>query len=87
MHRRKLYIGEMYCCLVNILREDGSKAEAQELGRIVIKLPLPPGCVSTLYRADERFAKIYFSTRPVSRAISMRDFSFHFNNELLIKLN
>ncbi|KZC14230.1 PREDICTED: acyl-CoA synthetase short-chain family member 3, mitochondrial [Dufourea novaeangliae] len=46
---------------IDILREDGSKAEAHELGRIAIKLPLPPGCISTLYQADDRFKEIYFS--------------------------
>ncbi|XP_017793400.1 PREDICTED: acyl-CoA synthetase short-chain family member 3, mitochondrial [Habropoda laboriosa] len=47
---------------IDILRDDGSKAEAHELGRIAIKLPLPPGCMSTLYQADERFKEVYFST-------------------------
>ncbi|XP_043485639.1 acyl-CoA synthetase short-chain family member 3, mitochondrial [Polistes fuscatus] len=47
---------------VEIFRKDGSKAAIRELGRIVIKLPLPPGCLSTLYLADERFKEVYFST-------------------------
>ncbi|XP_076669967.1 acyl-CoA synthetase short-chain family member 3, mitochondrial [Andrena cerasifolii] len=47
---------------VEILREDASKAAAHELGKIAIKLPLPPGCVSTLFQADERFVQTYFST-------------------------
>ncbi|XP_076167653.1 acyl-CoA synthetase short-chain family member 3, mitochondrial [Ptiloglossa arizonensis] len=49
---------------IDILRDDGTKAEARELGRIVIKLPLPPGCVSTLYQADQRFKETYFSAHP-----------------------
>lgn len=57
---------------VHILREDGSKAPQQELGRIAIKLPLPPGCMSTLYQANERFKEVYFSTFPVSRLIKKR---------------
>ena len=52
--------------LVDILRENSNEAEAHELGRIVIKLPLPPGCVSTLYHNDKKFKEIYFSKYPVS---------------------
>jgi len=52
---------------VHILRENGSKASEYELGRIAIKLPLPPGCMSTLYQAPEKFKEIYFSTFPVSK--------------------
>lgn len=52
--------------LVEILREDASKAAAHELGKIAIKLPLPPGCVSTLFQADDRFVQTYFSTYSVS---------------------
>ncbi|XP_076244347.1 acyl-CoA synthetase short-chain family member 3, mitochondrial [Calliopsis andreniformis] len=47
---------------INILREDGSKAENHELGRIAIKLPLPPGCLSTLFQSDDKFEEVYFST-------------------------
>ncbi|XP_033177272.1 acyl-CoA synthetase short-chain family member 3, mitochondrial [Bombus impatiens] len=49
---------------IDILRENSSEAEARELGRIAIKLPLPPGCISTLYQDDDRFEEIYFSTYP-----------------------
>ncbi|KAF3425189.1 hypothetical protein E2986_07287 [Frieseomelitta varia] len=49
---------------IDILRENSSEAEAHELGRIAIKLPLPPGCLSTLYQNDDRFEEIYFSTYP-----------------------
>lgn len=52
--------------IVDILRENSNEAEAHELGRIVIKLPLPPGCVSTLYHNDKKFKEIYFSRYPVS---------------------
>ena len=43
-----------------MLREDLTEADVGELGRIVAKLPLPPGTMSTLFRADERFVKTYF---------------------------
>lgn len=49
---------------IEILDKHGNNAAVRELGRIVIKLPLPPGCISTLYLADERFNEIYFSTYP-----------------------
>ncbi|KAG5895128.1 hypothetical protein JTB14_008563 [Gonioctena quinquepunctata] len=46
---------------VKVLRKDGTDADVNELGRIVIKLPLAPGTLSTLYKADERFLKTYFT--------------------------
>ncbi|GLV39394.1 uncharacterized protein CBL_13273 [Carabus blaptoides fortunei] len=46
---------------VRILKDDDTEANAHELGRIVIKLPLPPGTMSTLYQAPERFCEVYFN--------------------------
>lgn len=37
---------------------------ANELGRIVVKLPLPPGNMSSLYKNDELFEKVYFQRYP-----------------------
>lgn len=37
-----------------------------ELGRIVLKLPLPPGNMATLYKNDELFRKLYFQKFPVN---------------------
>lgn len=34
------------------------------LGRIVVKLPLPPGTASTLYKNDDMFYQIFFSRFP-----------------------
>lgn len=48
-----------------VLREDGSVADDNEMGRIVVKLPLPPGTMSSLYQAPERFCDIYFRKYPV----------------------
>ena len=45
-------------------QEDGTEAAENELGRIAAKLPLPPGCLSTLFRADERYLDTYFSRYP-----------------------
>jgi len=49
---------------IKVVREDRTEAAPNELGRIVAKLPMPPGCMSTLYMADERFKETYFSTYP-----------------------
>ena len=42
-----------------VLDEEGQPVEDGEIGAIAVKLPLPPGCMSTLWRADERFHKGY----------------------------
>ena len=46
---------------VRVLRADGTQADANEVGTIVIKLPLPPGCLPTLWNAEERFRESYLS--------------------------
>jgi propionyl-CoA synthetase len=49
---------------VRILRADGSEADAGETGEIVVRLPLPPGCLPTLWQDDERFVASYLSQHP-----------------------
>ena len=49
---------------MRILKEDGEEAKKNELGRVVCKLPLPPGTMSTLYKGNERFIKTYFQKFP-----------------------
>jgi len=49
---------------VQILCEDGQQLGANELGAICIKLPLPPGCLPTLWQKDERFIESYLSAFP-----------------------
>ncbi|XP_013403467.1 acyl-CoA synthetase short-chain family member 3, mitochondrial [Lingula anatina] len=49
---------------VKVIRDDGSECIDDELGNIVVKLPLPPGTFSTLYKADERFRDVYFKKFP-----------------------
>ena len=49
---------------VKILDNDGNELPRGELGAVVIKLPLPPGSLPTLWNAEERFKKSYLSTFP-----------------------
>jgi propionyl-CoA synthetase len=49
---------------VQILSEDGAPLGSGELGAVAIKLPLPPGALSTLWKADGRFVKSYLTTFP-----------------------
>lgn len=49
---------------LQILREDGSVADANEEGLVAVKLPLPPGCLPTLWGDDERFERSYLSKFP-----------------------
>lgn len=67
---------------VDILRENGSKADSHELGRIAIKLPLPPGCISTLFEDDDRFKQVYFSRHQVSPASTVQHFDCRRSSEL-----
>lgn len=46
---------------VRILSDDGVELPALKSGNIVIKLPLPPGCLTGLWKADDRFVKSYLS--------------------------
>ncbi len=49
---------------VRAVDEAGKPSAAGELGNIVIKLPLPPGCLTTLWRAEERFRQAYMDDFP-----------------------
>lgn len=49
---------------IRVLREDGTEADADELGRVVIKLPFPPGTMSTLWENDALFEELYFKAYP-----------------------
>lgn len=50
---------------MQVLGQDGKEANPLELGRLVVKLPLPPGTMTTLYKGDERFVSTYFTQYPV----------------------
>jgi propionyl-CoA synthetase len=49
---------------VRILDEEGNEAAPGETGNIAIKLPLPPGCLPTLWHNDEGFISSYLSRYP-----------------------
>jgi len=61
-----LYISNNEVFTVKILKKDGTEAAQLELGRIVLKLPLPPGNMATLYKNDELYRKLYFQKFPVN---------------------
>jgi len=46
---------------VKIIKPDQTLAKPNEMGDIVVKLPLPPGTFPTLWNADERYEKTYMS--------------------------
>jgi len=49
---------------VRVMNDQGSEAPAGEIGKIVIKLPLPPGCFPTLWNNDAGFITSYLSQYP-----------------------
>jgi len=49
---------------VQVLDADGNRAAAGEIGALVIKSPLPPGTFTSLWNAQERYVKAYFSRFP-----------------------
>ncbi len=49
---------------VQVLDEGGNQVSPGTLGAIAIKLPLPPGCLPTLWNADQRFISSYMTTFP-----------------------
>jgi propionyl-CoA synthetase len=49
---------------IQILSESGEALPPNTLGAVAIRLPLPPGTLSTLWNADERYRKAYLTTYP-----------------------
>jgi propionyl-CoA synthetase len=49
---------------LRVLDIDGHELEAGKIGALVAKLPMPPGCMTTLWNADERFRRAYLSSFP-----------------------
>ncbi|RFC67762.1 MULTISPECIES: propionyl-CoA synthetase [Mesorhizobium] len=49
---------------VQVLDDAGHPVPNGTLGNVVVKLPLPPGCLPTLWNADERFYNAYLAEFP-----------------------
>lgn len=49
---------------IDILNENGEKANDSEEGNIVVKLPLPPGCFPSLWKNEIRYQKSYMEKYP-----------------------
>ena len=49
---------------IQILDDGRQPVKAGTLGNVVVKLPLPPGCLPTLWNADQRFRDTYLSEFP-----------------------
>jgi propionyl-CoA synthetase len=49
---------------VRIVDAEGTEAKPGQTGEIVVRLPLPPGCLPSLWRDDERFVGSYLSRHP-----------------------
>jgi propionyl-CoA synthetase len=49
---------------IHVLDEGGKRLPAGTMGAIALQLPLPPACLPTLWRADDRFREAYLTTFP-----------------------
>ena len=44
---------------IEVLDDEGKKVEIGKMGNLVIKLPMPPGCSSSIWNDSKRFSKAY----------------------------
>ncbi|HZR88580.1 MAG TPA: propionyl-CoA synthetase [Bradyrhizobium sp.] len=49
---------------VDVVDESAKPLPANTMGSIVIKLPMPPGCLPTLWQQEERFTEAYLTEFP-----------------------
>jgi propionyl-CoA synthetase len=49
---------------VRIIDEGGQEADANRMGSIVVKLPLPPACLTTLWQHEQRMRESYLTEFP-----------------------
>ena len=49
---------------VHVLDENGNEARASVTGNLTVKLPMPPGCLTTLWEHDDRFIDSYLKRYP-----------------------
>ncbi len=50
--------------IIKVLDEDHNELGADEIGEIAIKLPLPPGCLPTLWQKHDHFVSSYLERHP-----------------------
>ena len=49
---------------IRVLDDEGQAVGSDRIGNVVLKLPLPPGCLPTLWNDDEGFQNAYLTTYP-----------------------
>jgi propionyl-CoA synthetase len=49
---------------VRVVDPAGQEVEVNTMGNIVVKLPLPPGCLTTLWQNEEGYQQAYLNTYP-----------------------
>jgi len=49
---------------IEIIDEAGKRSAPNQMGSIAVKLPLPPGCLPSLWEQDERFIESYLADFP-----------------------
>lgn len=49
---------------VRVLNDEGSEVADNQIGNIAIKLPLPPGCLPTLWNKDPEYVESYLDSYP-----------------------
>ncbi|MBM3559358.1 MAG: propionyl-CoA synthetase, partial [Alphaproteobacteria bacterium] len=49
---------------VQVISDQGGEEKRGEIGAIVVRLPLPPGTLPTLWQADERYVDAYLADYP-----------------------
>ncbi|WP_422536346.1 AMP-binding protein [Bartonella apis] len=50
--------------IIDVLDDDGNKVAPGTFGNLAFRLPLPPGCLPTLWNSDEQFKKTYLERFP-----------------------
>jgi propionyl-CoA synthetase len=51
-------------CDVRVVNADGAEIKPGETGELVVKMPMPPGWLPTLWGDDERFVESYLTRHP-----------------------
>ena len=51
-------------CDVRVVDADGTEMKPGKTGELVVKLPMPPGWLPTLWRDDDRFVESYLTQHP-----------------------